>query len=108
MQHKCIIVQRGSEFGTDIDKTDPQVTNLWKWTWMQHVVREQKLGDTIRKIQKPGQAMCILCNKELKYGKRVKSVTVSSKTQMKLEQFKRAQEDLNKHCEKKPEKSLVR
>ena len=27
---------------------------------------------------------------------------------MKLEQFKRAQEDLNKHCEKKTEKSLVR
>ena len=70
VQHKCIIVQRGSEFDTDIDKMNPQVTNPWKWTWMEHVVCGQKLGDTIRKIQKPGQAMCILCNKELKYGKR--------------------------------------
>ena len=34
---------------------------------------------------------------KLGFEKPVKSVTVSSKTQMKLEQFKRAQEDLNKH-----------
>jgi hypothetical protein len=64
MQHKCIIVQRGSEFDNDIDKMDPQVTNPWKWTWMKHVVRGQKLGDT-----KDPKAMCILCNKDLKYGK---------------------------------------
>ena len=74
MQQKCVIVQRGSEFDTDDDKRSKEATNPWNWSWMEYTVdhdgHKQKLGDTIRKLQKVGVAMCILCDKEIKYGKR--------------------------------------
>ena len=66
VQHKCNIAQRGSELGTNIDKTDPQVTNPLKWTWMEHMVDRQKMSDTIWVIQKPGYVFFIVCIKELK------------------------------------------
>ncbi len=69
--HKCVIVQRGGEYDTDADKTDPSVTNPWKWSWLEFVPESGvRLGETFRKITKPGFALCILCNKEIKYGKR--------------------------------------
>ena len=50
--HKCIIVQRGSDYDTGADKTDPTVTNPWRWHWMEFSVHGKRLGDCIRKIQK--------------------------------------------------------
>ena len=74
VQHKCTIVHRGSKFDTDDDKTSKEVTNPWKWSWMEYTVNcdghVQRLGDTIRKLTKVGTAMCVLCDKEIKYGSR--------------------------------------
>ncbi|XP_071506624.1 uncharacterized protein [Diadema antillarum] len=68
--HKCVIVQRGDDHDTGADKCDASVTNPWNWNWMEYFVDGKRLGESIRKIKKTGYALCILCNKELKYGKR--------------------------------------
>ena len=67
--HKCIIIERGSTLDVKDDRRNPPLTNPWKWSWMEHQMKDQRLGDSVRKIQKPRFAMCLICNKEIKYGK---------------------------------------
>ena len=75
--HKCVIVNHGGEHDTDADKNDPNVTNPWKWEWLEFVPKSgARLGDSCRKITKPGFAFCIVCNKEIKYAKRGRSALV--------------------------------
>jgi hypothetical protein len=68
VSHKCVIVHRGGAHDTDEDAT---VQNPWKWTWMEFVTRTgERVSESIRKIKKPGYAMCIVCSKEIKYANR--------------------------------------
>ena len=68
--HKCIIIQRGSALDLDEDRKDANLTNPWKWSWLEHSHKNQPLRDCIRKIQKTGYAMCVVCSKEIKYARR--------------------------------------
>ena len=52
---------------TSIDKT---VKNGWNWQWLSRTVNEEKVSENIRKLNEPGIARCILCNKNINYGNR--------------------------------------
>ena len=70
-----------------VDQVDEGIPNKWKWEWLQKIVsidvknsypslqwKSQEplsvcLKDSIRKINVPGQAICLVCNKKsVKYG----------------------------------------
>ncbi|XP_041464421.1 WD40 repeat-containing protein SMU1-like [Lytechinus variegatus] len=58
VEHKCVIVQRGSPLDTDEDKKCSDISNPWKWSWMEYTVNRdghmQRLGDSkyvVRLIQ---------------------------------------------------------
>ena len=47
---------------------DQEVKNRWKWECLQVKVGESYLSDCIRKIDRPGYALCIYCNFQINYG----------------------------------------
>jgi len=59
----------------DLEALERKIKNKWNWSWM-----EQKDGngdfmsEYIRKINQPGMAMCVWCNKQLKYASAGKKV----------------------------------
>ena len=62
------IVNRGEFFD------DSNVPNKWKWEWLSKSVQvgeqEQRIGQHMRKIDVAGTARCLVCTKEVAYGKR--------------------------------------
>ena len=82
------ILHRDKASDTDeIDKVDGNVVNKWRWDWMERTVSIDVkksfpkikwegdgglkicLKDCMRKIDQPGKAVCLVCNKsEVKYG----------------------------------------
>ena len=98
-----------------VDQVDEGIPNKWKWEWLQKIVsidvknsypslqwKSQEplsvcLKDSIRKINVPGQAICLVCNKKsVKYGTNgvsalIKHVTCKShveKEVLKVNNFK--------------------
>ena len=60
--HKSIIVERGGQYDTNADKTDPNINNPWKWSWLEFVTKTgDRLSESFRKITKPGFVLCIVC-----------------------------------------------
>ena len=53
------------------------VKNAWKWSWRGELVGTQKnssdtsngrVGDFIKKLDSPGEALCTICDKTINYG----------------------------------------
>ena len=64
MSLKDLVVGRNDDTGA----IDAGVKNAWKSKWLETKVCDVELSEFIRKIKKPGKAVCILCNQELTYG----------------------------------------
>lgn len=55
---------------------DKDVKNKWKDDWKTHSItftvkgkqQQQKVGECVAKLSKPGEAMCLWCNAPIKYG----------------------------------------
>jgi len=58
------IVERSDHFD------DRPCKNAWRWEWVDIQVDKEWIGDCIRKIQKPGTALCVACDCEIIYGSR--------------------------------------
>ncbi|XP_019731634.1 uncharacterized protein LOC109519504 [Hippocampus comes] len=53
----------------DLHAIDASVRNTFKWSWLEEKdVNGDFLSDYIRKVDKPGLAICIWCNDTLRYG----------------------------------------
>ena len=56
----------------DTDEIEKGVNNKWRWLWLKQtsLVGESKVefGQWLRKVDKPGEAFCIICNQPIKYG----------------------------------------
>lgn len=68
-------IERGTERDKEAlasDRADSFVKNPWRWEWLDYVCQpnDQKLSDCIRLIKKPGFAVCVICDKEIKYSSR--------------------------------------
>ena len=50
--HKSIIVERGGQYDTNADKTDPNINNPWKlWSWLEFVTKTgDRLSESFRKL----------------------------------------------------------
>ena len=58
------IVNKGESFD------EKGVKNSWRWEWTEKFFKDERLGTHIRKIQKPGTAVCVICNREINYALR--------------------------------------
>jgi len=49
-------LERGTKLdkeSAEADRKDPLVKNPWKWGWLDHTHKDQKLSDCLRQIKKP-------------------------------------------------------
>lgn len=70
MNTRTDIVSRNSCVNVRSIDVQNNITNPWRWEWLDRQVNGSYLQESIRKVKAPGVAFCIVCSQELYYKSR--------------------------------------
>ena len=77
MSRRVILTREDS----NVREIDNSVINKWCWSWMEHEHDGLCLNSFMRKLNKPGLALCLWCDKEVNYaGKGLSSLVQHADT----------------------------
>ena len=72
-----VVIERGG----NAREIDAGLNNKWKWSWLEYEVDGVPLMNFMKKLNKPGVALCEWCDCEVSYkGKGVPSLTQHAET----------------------------